>query len=274
MWKISTTNAVEAWHRKIKTKVKGEMHRVYSIRGTLFQVIECSDDYLRNAAAAEARFRLYRSPICSDFPGLHLEKFPSPVQDLLLGQINDARKWYDADEPLYERLYIPGWHGTADPQAENFSTSLEHGVEAPSSQDTPVDLPRCECRWYRSWQLPCAHIWHHHLLYRSLIPAHFVRLANLWAQNGYEIYEEIQQPFQEGLDNIIDVPMRSNLNFRENVDTLVDKFYGLTSWLERKGVPPEWKEEGLGVFQDYVSERLVGVNEFSLETWYQQKLSS
>jgi hypothetical protein len=106
------------------------------------------------------------------------------------------------------------------------------------------------------------------------MPAHFAQLANLWAKNGYEIYEETRQPSQEALDNIVGVPTRSNLDFRVNVDTLVDKFYGLTSWLERKGVPPEWREEGLGLFQDYVSRRLAGVDEFSLEPWYQHKLSS
>lgn len=101
------------------------------------------------------------------------------------------------------------------------------------------------------------------------MPAHFAQLANLWAKNGYEIYEETRQPSQEALDNIVGVPRRSNLDLR-----LVDKFYGLTSWFERKGVPPEWREEGLRLFQDYVSRRLAGVDEFSLEPWYQHKLSS
>jgi hypothetical protein len=261
MWEISTTNAVEAWHRKIKSNAKG----VSSIQETLLRVVECSDDYLKNAAVATAKFRLSKNPICSDFPGLHLEKFPSPIQDLLLDQVNDARTWYDADEPLHERLHIPGWRTSADPQGSSVS------LDQSSSQDIPA--PHCECGWYRSWQLPCAHIWHHHLLYRSLMPAHFAQLANLWSKNGYEIYEETRQAFQEASDNIVTLE-RSNLGFRVNVDTLVDKFYGLASWLERKGVPPEWREEGLRLFQDYVSGRLADVNEFSLERWYQHKLSS
>jgi len=138
----------------------------------------------------------------------------------------------------------------------------------------PVNLPRCECKWYRMWQLPCAHIWHHHLMYKSLMPAHFARLADLWAKNGFEIYEELQQPFQDTLGDIIDVPTRPNLNFRVNVDTLVDQFYGLTSWLERKGAPRDWKDEGLGLFQEELSRRLVGFDKFSLEAWYQRKVSS
>jgi hypothetical protein len=42
-------------------------------------------------------------------------KIPSPVQDLLYDQ---SRKWYNRDESLYERIYIPAWHtnGTVDPE--------------------------------------------------------------------------------------------------------------------------------------------------------------
>jgi hypothetical protein len=45
-------------------------------------------------------------------------KIPSPVQDLLYDQVCGSRKWYNRDESLYERIYIPGWHtnGTVDPE--------------------------------------------------------------------------------------------------------------------------------------------------------------
>jgi hypothetical protein len=90
------------------------MHRNYSILGALFQVIQCSDDLLRNAGAAKFRFRNYESPLCSDFPGFQLERFPSPVQSLILEQVSEARKLMgDDDATLYERVVIPGWEGKA-----------------------------------------------------------------------------------------------------------------------------------------------------------------
>jgi hypothetical protein len=107
------------------------MHRNYSISGALFQVAECSSDWLENAKYAAFRFRSYQSPLCSDFPGLQLEKFPSPVQNLLLEQVNQARKWVEQGEPLYTRIVIPGWRDeataevTVDPPGNDTLTGTE-----------------------------------------------------------------------------------------------------------------------------------------------------
>ena len=77
------------------------MHRSYSILGALFQVIECSDCWLRNAEAAAFKFRSYQSPLCSKFPDLQLEKFPAPIQTLL-DKVSEAQKWIAQCEPLYQ----------------------------------------------------------------------------------------------------------------------------------------------------------------------------
>ena len=98
---ISTTNPVESWHRKLKTGVKGEMHRNYSFQGALLQV-----DWLENARLDDSKFRSYRSPVCSYFPSLQLEKFPGPIQNLLLEQVNQAREWCNRADPMYERISI------------------------------------------------------------------------------------------------------------------------------------------------------------------------
>jgi hypothetical protein len=164
------------------------MHRNYSISGAIFQVIQCSRELLDNADAAKFRFRNYKSPLCSDFPALQLERFPSPVQTLILGQVSIARKLMDDDEAFYDRVDIPGWKNGAiaglqpgDPP-QNLTTGSESG-----GHQILANLPTCECKWFRAWQLPCSHIWHHHLLFGSLLPAHFAQLADIWANNGYEI---------------------------------------------------------------------------------------
>lgn len=287
---ISTTNAVESWHRKLKRDVKGEMHKHYSILGTLFQVIQCSADWLRNAEKAEFRFRRYQSPICSDFPGLQLDKFPVPIQNFLFEQVNLARGFIEQCEPLYERITIPGWRDeatinrpVADPQLENqliayqnlasrgLGTSREQPMAGaiPTGQNIVADLPRCECRWFRAWQLPCAHIWHHHLLYGSLVPAHLAQIAYIWSENGYEIYEEIQKPFQGALDDVIGVPERVGLDWRERLELLNAKFYSITEWFDKKGLDLEAKRLGLQHFINEVSERLVGIEFLNIENWYQ-----
>jgi hypothetical protein len=242
------------------------MHKNYSILGALFQVIECSNDLLQNAELKAFKFRAYQSPLCSDFPGLQLEKFPSPVQDIILEQVNQARKWMAQGEPLYTRIAIPGWRGTTDEVLDPLGNS---GLEG----DIFADLPRCECRWFRAWQLPCSHIWHHHLLFGSLVPSHLAQLAELWATNGYEIYEEIQRPFQSELDNVIGIPARVKLDWRERLDLLNAKFHAVTDWLDEKSLPPEAKKLGLQHFINEVSERLLGIEHFDMESWYREQAS-
>jgi hypothetical protein len=95
------------------------MNRSYSILGTLLQVVQCSQDWLENAQLADYKFRSYRSPVCSYFPSLQLEKFPGPVQTLFLKQVNnEAREWYNQGDPLYKRIRIPGWRNEASVEAD------------------------------------------------------------------------------------------------------------------------------------------------------------
>jgi hypothetical protein len=236
---------------------------------------------------AKFKFRRYQSPLCSDFPNLQLEKFPSPIQSLLVDQVNQARKLVDLNEPLYRRISIPGWKDedlvdppSPDPELESRldvyrKLALARGHNdvrhAGGDNDILADLPRCQCKWFRAWQLPCRHIWHHHLLFESLQSAHFAQLAEIWATNGYEIYEEIQQPFQGALDNIIGVPPRVGLDWREKLEQLTAKFYSVTDWLDKMGVPLEGKKLGLSHFINEVSKRLIGIDDFTLEAWYQEQ---
>jgi hypothetical protein len=265
------------------------MNKSYSILGTLLQVVQCSHDWLENAQLADYKFRSYRSPVCSYFPSLQLEKFPGPVQTLLLKQVNEAREWYNQGDPIYKRIRIPGWKNEAsvdpppaDPELDyqlsiyqdlgNRGNSREHGESAsiPSGRDILADLPRCECRWYRAWQLPCAHIWHHHLIFGSLLPAHLTQLAEIWATNGYEIYEEIQKPFQGELDEIIGIPVREGLDWRERMEVLNTKFYSVKEWLSERDLPSEAKKFGLRHFINEVFKRLEGIENFDMESWYQE----
>ena len=250
------------------------MHRNYSILGSLFQVIQCSDDLLRNAESIKFRFRNYESPLCSEFPALQLEKFPSPVQSIILEQISEARKFMgDDDATLYERVIIPGWNGKAGagPSLQTAQDSAT-GNSKSGSYQMPANLPTCECKWFRAWQLPCCHIWHHHLMFGSLLPAHFAQLADIWANNGYEIYEEIMQPFKESLDNVIGIPARVGLDVRERLEGVKAKFHSIADWLDKRGAPLECKKSILSDFCDELSKRLEGIGDTDLEGIYRETM--
>jgi hypothetical protein len=251
------------------------MHRNYSILGTLFQVIQCSEDLLRNAEAAKFRFRNYQSPLCSDFPGFQLERFPSPVQNLILGQVSEARRLMDDDDAtLYERVVIPGWKGKAGagPSIQPTQDSTTATGNESGSDRILANLPTCECKWFRAWQLPCCHIWHHHLLFGSLLPAHFAQLADIWANNGYEIYEDIMQPFKESLDDVIGIPARVGLDVRERLEGVKAKFHSIADWLDKRGAPLECKKSILSDFCDELSNRLEGIGDTDLEGIYRDAM--
>jgi hypothetical protein len=51
--------------------------------------------------------------------------------------------------------------------------------------------PSCRCQFYRKWQLPCRHIWQHHILFRVLTPDAMAAFSFAWDEGGYEIYEGV-----------------------------------------------------------------------------------
>jgi len=178
----------------------------------------------------------------------------------------------DDDATLYERVVIPGWEGKAGAgpslqPAQDSATGSESG-----SYQIPANLPTCECKWFRAWQLPCCHIWHHHLLFGSLLPAHFTQLANIWANNGYEIYEEIMQPFKQSLDNVIGIPARVGLDVRERLEGVKAKFHSIADWLDKRGAPLECKKSILSDFCDELSKRLEGIGDTDLERIYRETM--
>lgn len=96
-------------------------------------------------------------------------------------------------------------------------------------------MPLCKCRWFAAWQLPCIHIWHHHLMFGSLIPAHFAQLGSLWAENGFEIYEEIEMPFENAFDGIIGMPSRQKLQVREITEQVTAGVFRLRDTVIARG---------------------------------------
>jgi hypothetical protein len=104
------------------------------------------------------------------------------------------------------------------------------------------------------------------------LPAHFAQLADIWANNGYEIYEEIMQPFQQSLDNVIGVPARVGLDVRERLEGVKAKFHSIADWLDKRGAPLECKKSILSDFYDELSKRLEGIGDADLEGMYQETM--
>jgi hypothetical protein len=220
---------VEGWHGKLKRNIKSEMKASYSLKGGLLAVLEAHDDYMINASKKAFRLRSFESPLVAKLPAWGFEQLPLPIQQMILEQIGFAEARLNGGIPLEHRVIVPG-----------FELPLP-GQPALPGQPVPqlVNMPQCNCRWFEAWQLPCSHIWHHHFLFGSLIPAHFVQLFALWGENGFEIYEEIRRPFAEALDDIIGLPRKVQLDFHELRDNISRVQYVLQQFVEEHVDKPE-----------------------------------
>ena len=77
----------------------------------------------------------------------------------------------------------------------------------------------------------------------SLLPAHFAQLADIGANYGYEIYEEIKQPFKQSLGNVTNVPARVGPDIRERLEGVKAKFHSIADWLDKtRGASLECKK--------------------------------
>jgi len=72
--------------------------------------------------------------------------------------------------------------------------------------------------WYTGGSAGFNHIWHDHLVFESLLPAHLARYADIWATDGYEIYEEIQLTLQGKFESLIKLSVwHSCIGWRERI---------------------------------------------------------
>lgn len=110
-------------------------------------------EWHQRALVAEKKFRSTILPQVAMFP--HLQKLPTPVQNLLADQIKLAN-------------------------------AAMNSLDAPKELN---DVAECDCEFYRKYQLPCSHIFVQHQLFGTLKEEDFERWALMWEESGFELYE-------------------------------------------------------------------------------------
>lgn len=97
--------------------------------------------------------------------------------------------------------------------------------EAEDSQEDGAP-PVCDCTFFRKWQLPCSHIWHHHLVFGSLTPSAMEGWVWMWEEGGYELYESRTTEFISwGIKEEIGAPLRKRLDLGEVLTSLRSRYY-------------------------------------------------
>jgi len=257
----STTNAAENWHKQLKKRIKGAMKGNYSLLGTFCAIEHTLANYETRASATKISFRSRTTALVELFPTFGFQKLPGPIQVKILDQVSLANP---ANHPRFDAsmVTVPGVT-TLDGTVDNADEDLE-------ARPHLAGLPSCTCHWYLQWQLPCQHIWLHHATYGSLTPDHFTQLTTLWEHNGYEVYAELQGPFNEAMDDVIGMPPKVKVEVKYAGERVHNKAWCLIRDLTDLGANQAQMDAGLTAFTNYVNRRLIGLEDFSLSSWWEE----
>jgi len=143
---VTTTNACEAWHRKLKPGAglsKGQVasHGIY---GMILNVMDAAKDVDNRAVVAKSRFRNRKLAVCTK-QYEEIGQLPVPIQKLL------ARELDSVEERIAKEKEIP---------------SLDENL-------------RCHCKFHRQYLLPCRHIFHLDTEIKMLTPIRWETYRNV-----------------------------------------------------------------------------------------------
>jgi len=138
---IRTTNAVKSWHKALKYSIdKGTLRKI-SLTGCAKHVKVTTKEYDQRARKAELDFRTKRHPKVIEHPWM--ESLPYLVQLLIIKELQKAKKaWEEANDSNGREL---------------------------------LDEVSCDYKFYRSYQLPCRHIWTNNFTFSCLRDKDFER---------------------------------------------------------------------------------------------------
>ncbi|KAF8428783.1 hypothetical protein EV426DRAFT_585900 [Tirmania nivea] len=150
----TTTNACEAWHRKLKSGAglsKGQVasHGIY---GMILNIMDAANDVDNRAEVAKSHFRNRKLAVCTK-QYAEIGQLPVPIQKLLAHEL-------DAVE---ERI--------------------AKGKELPRFDENL----RCHCKFHRQYLLPCRHIFHLDTEIKVLTPVQWKTYLMMFEECGMEV---------------------------------------------------------------------------------------
>ena len=214
---VTTTNPNEAYHRSLKALARITKQTVrpkYSLAGIIELIAQCDQGYKSRAQKAAYDWSKKKLSATLGYPWL--SEFPYQIQLLLLDEIRAA-------EELAEK-------GKSCRLAE--------------------DQVTCDCKFARSYWLPCRHVIYA-FCFLSIIPEpDWSQYASLFDESGFEIYTsrelvEVEESELSGLSR----DLQAKLHTSETLDHVRNRFFELselTSQLdmeEKERLLKRWEEE-------------------------------
>ncbi|KAF8428713.1 hypothetical protein EV426DRAFT_711386 [Tirmania nivea] len=213
---VTTTNACEAWHRKLKSGAglsKGQVasHGIY---GMILNIMDAANDVDNRAAVAKSHFRNRKLAICTkQYP--EIGQLPVPIQKLLASEL----------DAVAERI--------------------AKGKEVPTSFEENL---QCYCKFYRQYLLPCRHIFHLDTEIKVLTTIRWQEYVMMFAECGMEVYETIGTVWVE-----LETSERRNrsansivLQLRESMERFQQKIYAVQEAMDQMSLEETIQSAWLG----------------------------
>ncbi|KAF8415880.1 hypothetical protein EV426DRAFT_661814 [Tirmania nivea] len=175
---VTTTNACEAWYRKLKSgaglsKGQAASHGIY---GMILNIIDAAKDVDNRAAVAKTNFQNRKLTVCTkQYP--EIGQLPVPIQKLLAIEL----------DAVMDRI--------------------AKGKEVP---DFDENL-RCQCKFHRQYLLPYRHIFHLDTEVKVLTTARWKKSLMIFEECGMKVYETIGTVWVEEDSDRNDVEMTSRI---------------------------------------------------------------
>lgn len=120
--------------------------------------------------------------------------------------------------------------------------------EEPAGELPDILICFIGCLFYKQYQLSCKHLWHYNILFNSFQDEDWSKWAELFEDEGFEIYEITTVEHIFLVNEAIEGPDKHMLEMREVLDHIKERYY------ERAERTAEWTaEERNPVIQRWIS---------------------
>ena len=220
---VTTTNACEAWHGKLKTGAgltKGQVasHGIY---GMILNIMDDVDDANNRVMVTKSRFRSRRLACTKQYP--EIGQLPVPIQKLLSGEI----------DALEERV--------------------AKGKEVPTGFDESL---QCNCKFYRQYLLPCRHIFHLDTEVKVPTTMRWDMYAMMFAECGMAVYETTGIVWVENEIKGGNPVSSFVLRLRERMEQLQQNLYAIHEAMEELSIEETTQNRRLEEWVGHVEETL------------------
>lgn len=184
---------MESWHKVLKYSVGKDQIVRFSLWGTAQHIEVRASVYDREARVKEINFRTKLHPLAGTELAW-MKPLPHPVQDLIGDEYLVAKLAWDIGDNTYRK-------------------DLQDNLS-------------CECFFWRSYNLPCRHIFTQNFAFGNIMQEDIDRWLLMWEDCGFEVYQGPSTKYIEsGIDEDPFAPDRHRDRMREAVESLRHCYY-------------------------------------------------